>query len=158
MWWNRISPFLRPGPLAVMVFGLALATVGMPAVMADDDGLHSCSNRTLHGDYGFRMDGTVFLPGPAPNVGLRGLALARFDGRGNRSGLDFVTINGMPESDDWRPTTGTYHVNADCTATQEILFEDGATVNLRMIIVDGGRQILTIAEGKPTGSIGFRIR
>jgi hypothetical protein len=121
MKWNKI----RTPAAAAVGLALALATSGTPALRADDDGPKTCSNRTLRGDYGFTIGGTILPPSPAPALLLRGLALTRFDGHGNFSQVDFVTVNGAPSRTDWRPATGTYDVNPDCTGTAEINFPDG---------------------------------
>jgi len=119
----------------------------------------TCSNRTLRGDYGAAIDGAIVLPSPAPNILLRGLAMTHYDGHGNFSQVDFVTANGVPEVSDWRPATGTYQVNPDCTGTAEIHFDDGsASLNLRLVVVDRGRQLMTIVEGIPTGALGIKVR
>jgi hypothetical protein len=83
--------------------------------------------------------------------------MTHFDGHGNLSQVDFVTINGGPSGSEWRPGTGTYEVNPDCTGTAEIHFTDGQpTVNLRMVVVGGGRQVMNIVEGNATGATGIR--
>ena len=154
MRWNKI------GLPAAMAVGLALAqaTSGTPTLSADDDGPKTCSNRTLRGDYGAAIDGTILLPSPAPGL-VRGLVMQNFDGRGNSRGVDFVTLNGVPEGSDWRPITGTYDVNPDCTGTGEIHFNDGSPpLKLRLLVVDGGRQVMSIVEGNPVGSMGTRVR
>ena len=171
MRWNTINPkdapvggartrLLRRGLLAATAVGLALAQVtsGTPIVSADDDGPKACSNRTLRGDYGSKFEGEILLPSPAPRLLLRGLALGHFDGRGNYREVAFVTVNGVPEESDWRPATGTYEVNADCTATQEIHFNDGTSLSVRLLIVDGGQQIMSNVVGNPIGGIGIKVR
>ena len=155
MRWNRIST------LAAMAvgLGLALATSGMRALRADDDAPKACSNRTLRGDYGSTIDGTIVLPSPAPSLLVRGLAMQHFDGHGNSSQVDFVTLNGKPEGSDWRPGTGTYEINADCTGTAVINFNDGSpSLNLRLLVVDGGRQLMAVVEGNAVGSTGIKVR
>jgi len=154
MRWNKISL------LAVMVVGLALAQVtsGTPTLSADDDGPKACSNWTLRGDYGTKFEGAILLPSPIPSLALHGLALGHFDGHGNYSEVAFVTLNGVPEESDWRPATGTYEVNPDCTGSQEIRFNDGTSLKLRFLIVDGGRQVMTNVEGNPIGGMGIKVR
>jgi hypothetical protein len=172
MGWNSNNPkdapvgdtrtqLVRRGLLAAMAVGLALALVtsGTPTVGADGKGPKACSNRTLRGDYGFDISGTIILPSPAPSFLLRGLAMTHFDGHGSLSQVDFVTHNGVPVGSDWRPATGSYELNADCTGTAEIHFDDGSpSLNLRLVVVDGGRQVSTIVEGQPTGSTGIKVR
>ena len=85
--------------------------------------------------------------------------MTHFDGHGNFSQVDFVTVNGVPEMSDWRPATGTYEVNPDCTGTSAINFNDGSpSLNGRFVVVDGGRQIMGIVEGIATGGIGIKVR
>jgi hypothetical protein len=89
MGWNSNNPndapvgdtrtqLVRRGLLAAMAVGLALALVtsGTPTVGADGKGPKACSNRTLRGDYGFDISGTIILPSPAPSFLLRGLAMS----------------------------------------------------------------------------------
>jgi len=115
----------------------------------------SCSNETIRGDYGFRVDGQI-LAGPIAGV-LRGLAMTHFDGEGNLTQVDFSTINGVPRSQNWRPVVGTYSVNGNCTGTAKLIPSDGSpSINLRLIVVRNGREIDAIVEGNATGSIGIR--
>jgi hypothetical protein len=155
MRWNRIST------LAAMAagLGLALATSGTRALRADDDGPKTCSNGTLRGDYGSAIEGAIVPPSPAPSLLLRALNMSHFDGRGNSSGVDFATLNGVPERSDWRPVTGTYHVNADCTGTAQIDSDDGGPpLKLRLIVVVDGRRVMSIVEGNAVGAMAIRVR
>ena len=142
-----------------VALAFALAAPLVPSARADDDGPKGCSNRSLRGDYGFEIGGTVFPPSPAPSFLLRGVAMTHFDGRGNLSQVDFTTRNGVPMGTDWRPATGTYEINEDCTGTAEIVPEDGGQIiNLRLVVVDGGRRVMTIVVGNASGSTGIRVR
>jgi hypothetical protein len=150
----------RAMPLA-MAIGLA-ATLAVSIswrVTADEDersGEARCSNRTLRGDYGFSIDGQI-LAGPSPIL-VRGVAMTRFDGQGNLSQVDFVTLNGVGGTD-WRPATGTYDLNPDCTGTMELDFPDPSpTLRLRLVVVDRGREIRTVVENGASGSTGIRVR
>ena len=150
----------RTIPLA-MAIGLAgtLALGPGRSVRAqdDDDGGGLCSNRTLRGDYGFDIGGTI-LAGPRAGL-LRGVALTHFDGHGGLSQVDFVTNNGVPAGTDWRPGTGSYDLDSNCTGKAEISFTDGSpTLRLRLVVVRGGREIRTIVEGNATGSTGIKVR
>lgn len=154
---------LRSAIPVAMAAGLA-ATLGLSAVWsvtADDDsaGEGRCSNRTLRGDYGFDIGGQI-LVGPPNRLGLlRGVAMTRFDGHGNLTQVDFATFNGVPGWADWRDATGTYELNPDCTGTAEIVASDGSpALQLRLVVVDRGREIRTIVVGNPTGSTGIKVR
>jgi hypothetical protein len=117
----------------------------------------SCSNRTLKGSYGFSIDGTILAGTPNAFL-LRGVAMTHFDGRGNLSQVDFTTRNGAPMTPDWRPAVGTYALNADCTGTAQIIPGDGSpALNLRLVVVDRGREVRTIVVGNSSGSVGIRV-
>jgi hypothetical protein len=117
----------------------------------------TCSDRTLKGDYGFSIDGTILAGTPNAFL-LRGVAMTHFDGHGNLSQVDFTTRNGAPIGAGWRPAVGTYDINADCTGTAQIVPGDGSpTLNLRLVVVDRGREVRTIVVGNATGSVGVRV-
>jgi hypothetical protein len=115
-----------------------------------------CSDRTLRGDYAFAIDGTIVTPS-APLL-VRGVAMTRFDGHGNLSQIDFVTINGVAGGPDWRPATGTYEINPDCTGKAQILPAGAPPLNLRLVVGDRGRQVWTVVIGNATGSTGTKVR
>lgn len=115
-----------------------------------------CSDRTLRGDYAFAIDGTIFTPASA--LLLRGVAMTHFDGHGNLSQVDFVTLNGAAGGPDWRPATGTYEINPDCTGKAQILPTGAPPLNLRLVVGDRGRQIWTVVIGNATGSTGTKVR
>jgi hypothetical protein len=157
--------------LAVAVaFALALASGVQRRVSADEprgdseltdaDSLSrshvECSNRTLRGDYAFVIDGTI-LTAPSPLL-LRGVAMTHFDGNGNLSQVDFVTLNGVAGGADWRPATGTYEIDPDCTGKAQIIPVGAPPLNLRLVVGDRGRQLWTVVIGNATGSTGTRVR
>jgi hypothetical protein len=116
-----------------------------------------CSNRTLRGDYGFSIDGTILAGTPNAFL-LRGVAMTHFDGQGNLSQVDFTTRNGAPVSANWRTAVGTYDIDEDCTGSAQIIQADGSpTLNLRLVVVDRGREVRTIVVGNATGSVGIRV-
>jgi hypothetical protein len=160
MRFNDVVPFLPRAITLTAAAGLA-ATLALSApqrVTADNDGRgRGCSESTLRGDYGFSVDGQI-LAGPRPGL-IRAVAMSHFDGEGGLSQVDFATINGVPTGTDWRPGTGTYDINADCTGTARINFTDGSpTLRLRLVVADRGDLIRTIVEGNAVGSIGTRVR
>ena len=96
---------------------------------------------------------------PQPLHGASGVALTHFDGHGNLRQLDFVTRNGVPASPDWRPATGTYSIDSNCTGSAVISPADGSpSLNLRLVVIDRGRQVLTTVAGNSTNSIGTKVR
>jgi hypothetical protein len=123
---------------------------------ADAFSVSECSDHTLRGDYAFAIDGTI-LTAPSPLL-LRGVAMTHFDGHGNLSQVDFVTLNGVAGGPDWRPATGTYEINPDCTGKAQIIPAGAPPLNLRLVVGDRGRQIWTVVIGNATGSTGTRVR
>jgi hypothetical protein len=121
---------------------------------AADAAAPPCSNHTLRGDYGFVVSGTI-LGGPAP-VLLRGVAMTHFDGEGGLTQVDFATMDGVAGWPNWRPATGTYEVNADCTGRALIVPAFGPPLDLRLVVFDQGRQVATIVLGNATGSLGTK--
>jgi hypothetical protein len=160
MRFSDVVPFFPRAIALTTAMGLAAAlTLGAPGrATADNDGRgRGCSESTLRGDYAFSIDGQI-LAGPKAGL-LRGVAMTHFDGDGGLSQVDFTTINGVPIGTDWRPGTGSYEINADCTGKAQISFTDGSpTLKLRLVVADRGDQVRTIVEGNATGSLGVRVR
>ena len=86
------------------------------------------------------------------------MAITMFDGKCGLTQVDFTTINGVPRWSGWRPVTGSYTVNPDCTGSAELIPSDGSpALKLRLIVVKGGKEIHTVVEGNATGSVGYRV-
>src|ERR1700679_3354100 len=134
-----------------------LASVAIPpglgAVTSAQDP-HKGSNKTIKGEYAFRVSGEVFTA--AGLVYRDGIALTHFDGDHSLTQNDYVLANGVPVAG---PTdangfhtdeTGTYSVNENCTGQAEINFPtppggtSGAVLKLFLVISDDGRQLNTI--------------
>jgi hypothetical protein len=124
----------------------------------------SCTNRLIAGNYGFTIQGTK-LGGLGPTGQQVGVAMTEFDGKGNLTQIDTVTVAGEIVSD-WTHTaaTGTYSVNPDCTGTFTINFTDGRPpIVTNFVVVASGNEIDTVVTSAggsqgivATGSIGKR--
>ena len=147
--------------VALAMAGLLVAggtmIVGPRAAAQSPESQHAgCSNRTLRGSYAFAIDGTI-IAGPNRLL-LRGVAMTEFDGRGNLTQVDFTTVNGAAAGADWRPGTGSYEVNPDCTGTMQIVQSDGSpTLDLKLVVADRGRTVHNIVLGSATGAIGTKV-
>jgi hypothetical protein len=116
----------------------------------------ACSNRTLLGDYGTKLEGRIL----DPNLTLRTLVLAHFDGEGNITEVDHVVLNGMPPApeDEWRATTGTYTVNANCTGSATIAVLPGfPPLQYHFIVVKNGREILEVVDGNAVSGVAYKV-
>jgi hypothetical protein len=140
----RNSPFL-----------LALALVVSSPLMSHAS---ACSNSTIRGSYAFTIHGTIFLP-DGSTVLLDGLAKQTFDGNGNFTQVDAVADNGNL-TPGWRPGSGTYSVNPDCTGTQTIVIPGNPDVHLQFIVAQSGNTIhqVVIGPGVATTAEGERVK
>jgi hypothetical protein len=130
-----MNKWLYKGTLVAAVTALAL-TGAMNRAQAD-----TCSNRSLKGDYGVTISGHLgqTQSGLLP---LAGLAVTHFDGKGKLSQMDFTVVNGVPSGSEFaKDETGTYTVNSDCTGSATIHFPDGRQLDLKLVVVKGGREV-----------------
>jgi hypothetical protein len=113
-----------------------------------------CSNRTLFGDYGTKLEGTIL----GPNLTLRTLVLAHFDGEGNMTSKDYVVLNGLPPAEEWRQLTGTYTVNPDCTGSATVDVAPGQpSLRFHFIVVKDGQEILEVVDGSAVSGIAYKV-
>jgi len=127
----------------VLVIALAITVVGgLGSAFADDT---PCGNYTLHGSYGFTIDG-IKLAGNGPVGPQKGVAMAQFSGNGTFTQTDTVVIDGIVVADyTHTPANGTYTVNSDCTGDFTIIFTDGRPpVTTNFIVVNNGKEIDTV--------------
>ena len=105
-----------------------------------------CHTGMLSGEYSFRITGQI-LAGPLAGLD-NGVALVSFDGDGRMTSKDHVVLNGVQPVDEWRESSGTYTVNANCTGKAQINFADGRTPPLvYYFILTNSRQQLDIVVG-----------
>jgi len=102
--------------LIVKLAAPALLFAGLATAQTAASENLSCSNATLLGTYAFQITGQILAPPPAAGP-VAGVALTLFDGYGNLTQVDNVVHNGVAPVEDWRPATGTYTVNPNCTGT-----------------------------------------
>jgi len=134
---------------------LALALAASSAVTARAS---VCSNSTIQGSFAFTIHGTIFLPNGA-TILIDGIALQVFDGKGNVRQVDAVADNGFL-APGWRPGTGTYSVNSDCTGTETLVVPGMGDLHLQIIVAQGGNTIhqVVIDPGIATTAEGERVR
>ena len=82
-----------------------------------------------------------------------------FEGQGNMSLQDHTLINGAPQSDPFRFSSGTYTVNGDCTGVFVISFTDGTPdLHASMLVLDGGREIRDVVSDAGTAITAVGVR
>jgi hypothetical protein len=72
-----------------------------------------------------------------------GIAKTTFDGDGNLTQVDAVAVNGSI-AEVWRPGTGTYTLNPDCTGTMTLINEGQAPLRLAIVVSQSGNVIHTV--------------
>jgi hypothetical protein len=116
---------------------LASANLAVSAQQQEKEAQQPCSAHTLYGSYGYHGDGTILpnnidIPvGPYFSIGR-----ATFDGEGKFTwtSSDFPGV----------PLTGTYTVNADCTAALVFNFPEPIPPGTgNFVIVDQGKEMFT---------------
>jgi hypothetical protein len=150
-WW-QIQP--KENSMNALRIFAQLALLGTAATGAAH-ALGPCSNATLEGDYAFTITGQILAPAPAAGL-VAGVAKTHFDGHGNMTQIDHVVHNGVTPVEEWRPGSGPYQVNADCTGSMTITAEptdpaDGSPeLKLFFVIGENGKVIRTVVSGSPT--------
>jgi hypothetical protein len=139
--------------LSLFLLTLALAASSTLTAHAS-----ACSNSTIRGSYAFTIHGTISLPDGSTLL-IEGIDKITFDGKGNLTQVDAVATNGNL-APGWRPGTGTYSVNPDCTGTQTIVIPGMPDLHLQIIVAQSGNTIhqVVIDPGVATTSEGERIR
>jgi hypothetical protein len=102
-----------------------------------------CSNATLRGTHGFIVTGIRPATRGGPQVSIVGTALTTFRGDGTFDQFDNINVNSpdVPYQPD-RPGSGTYELKPDCSGSMS-LTAGGVTLELRITVVDHGREVLT---------------
>lgn len=139
--------------ISLLVLAFALSVVSTQTASAS-----VCSDASIRGSYAFTIHGTIFLPNGATLL-IDGVAKETFDGKGNETQVDAVATNGVL-TPGWRPGSGTYSVNPDCTGTQTIVVEGLPDLHLQFIVAQGGNTIhqVVIDRGVATTAEGERVR
>jgi hypothetical protein len=122
----------------------------------------TCSNKTLKGSYGGTISGmrpaaSVFPGGPGVQGQLEqsvGLILWIFDGEGgftqSINGKGAISGPGLELQ-----VSGTYSVNADCTGTVTSIIAGVPVAEIRMVVVNRGKEFRTyVVSPQPTMIVG----
>src|SRR6266404_1511977 len=88
--------------ISLLAFGMSALAQVENTTASSRSANRRCSNRTLSGDYGTIIEGTIL----GPNLPLRTISMAHYDGNGKLTSQDYVVLNGMPPAEEWRPASG----------------------------------------------------
>jgi hypothetical protein len=136
-----------------------LLTLVLAASSSSTAHASACSNSTIRGTYAFTIHGAIFLPNGSTLV-VDGIDKVTYDGKGNFTQVDAVATNGNLDAQGWRPGTGTYSVNPDCTGNQTIMVSGLPDLHLQFIVAQSGKTIhqIVIDPGFATTAEGERVR
>jgi len=115
---------------------------------------NGCSNGTITGTFVFTITGQILAPAAVAGP-VSGVAITTFDGGGNLTQTDHVLHNGVTPVEDWRPATGTYHVNPDCTGTFTFFpmpadaADSSPALKVYFVIGKNGTVINSVVSGSP---------
>jgi hypothetical protein len=133
----------KPG--GTMKLRTTVFLLGMILALSSAASAHpnECSNLTIKGTYAFTVHGQILTPG-GPLL-IDGIAKTTFDGHGNLTQLDAVAENGTL-AQIWRPGTGAYTLNSDCTGIMTIFNQDQPALHLAIVVSHSGDLIHTVVS------------
>jgi hypothetical protein len=137
---------------------LCLLTLGLAALSTLTAYARPCGNQTLKGTYANSLHGLIFIPGGSAPLVLAGVVKTTYDGNGTFTQVDAVSDNGSGVTG-WRPGSGTYSVNPDCTGTQTIVVAGMPDLHLQFVVSPSGNTLhfVVIDPGLATAGDSERI-
>ena len=117
--------------ISLLLLTLILAASSTLTAQARD-----CSNMTLKGTWANSIHGQLFLPDGSTLL-IDGIVKTTYDGEGNFTQVDAVADNGNI-TPGWRPGSGTYTVNPDCTGTSTVVVPGMPDLHLQFIVSPSG--------------------
>jgi len=106
----------------------------------------ACSNASLHGKYGFAINGTV-SGNPITAVGQ-----IATNGSGNLAGNESISDNGSIGN--LLAVLGKYAIKSDCTGTMTIQAKGRSKQNFNITVISGGKQIDMVQTDSGTTNLG----
>jgi len=156
MRWKSVSRISMVTIPIMMVCCLLVPASSMgPTARADNEDAKVCTNHTLHGDYGFALEGEILGPG----LQFRGIVMQKYDGKGNFTQVDHIVVNGAPPAEEWTPGSGTYSVNPNCTGSAVIIVPGNplSPINLHFVVVKQGTEIHQVVDANVVTAVGNKV-
>ena len=132
---NKLKTIVGHMKSRIWLFLLAFAVAASSTLAAHAS---ACSNATLRGTYANSIHGQLFLPNGVVLV-IDGIVKTTYDSEGNFTQVDAVADNGNL-TPGWRPGSGTYSVNPDCTGTSTIVVPGLPDLHLQIIVSPSGNK------------------
>ena len=133
-----------PASAVVILTACVALFIAVSAMAQPHPSLRTCSSETVSGNFGMLIEGIV----SGPNLQLRTVAMARFDGEGNLAEVSHVVLDGTPPAEEWKADTATYIVNPDCTGVVTFNTPPGAPpLVVHFVVTKNGAEILGVVDG-----------
>ncbi|HTT24690.1 MAG TPA: hypothetical protein VMG82_37585 [Candidatus Sulfotelmatobacter sp.] len=147
-------------PVMTIAGVLASAVSAMGQAATPKSLARQCSNRTLSGEYGCSVQGSLLnVPGLPPAATFVGVATSTFDGKGNVKGTEHVVVNGSSFNPGFDENSGTYSVNPDCTGTAVVNTPNSPVpLNLYFVILDDGKEFRQVLNSDALLTVCKKIR
>jgi hypothetical protein len=138
---------------------LLLLTLALAASSTLTAHASACSNMTIKGTYASTLHGQIFPADGSAPLTLTGVVMTTNDGKGNFTQVDAVGVNGNV-APGWRPGTGTYSVNPDCTGTGTLMIPGMPDIHTQFIVSQSGNttHFVVIDPGLATAGESERVR
>ncbi|HZQ53751.1 MAG TPA: hypothetical protein VFB14_16235 [Bryobacteraceae bacterium] len=154
--------YLTPMFLKAVVSTLAVTFVVLSSHPAraqseasDGDRSHNaCSDRTLLGDYGAKIEGTLSdLPG---KPSLTSVVFFHFNGDRTMTSKRYAVLDGKPVVPDWTddPGPATYELKPDCTGSADSV---NPPIKFHFVVVDHGRKLFLVIDGGATTGVAEKV-
>jgi hypothetical protein len=111
------------------------------------EGAATCTNLGVKHAYSFEATGIVIGIGQVA-VGGR----LTLNGTGSITGTETLSLNGSIHNS--VQTTGTYKINPDCTGSASITPKGLSTVNMNLVVVNAGKEIMAVETDTNTIVLG----
>jgi hypothetical protein len=146
--------------------GLSAVAFALLALTGTARAEGECSAATLRGSYAFSAHGELLgildtsVSPPMLNalttpIIIDGVAIQTFDGSGSFTRTDFLNTNGSPRAGQttFNPNQhGTYTVNADCTGTMHIVYDNGTVLDAQIALAENGKVVKGIISDETVPS------
>jgi len=140
-------------PAGAAPFALVVTSTGFLAAhllaegFAVKQGSATCTNAGVEGSFGFETTGVIVAgaPGTRPVAFIGELELSvNTSGEGVISGNVASSEDGTFLTFADEPVTGSYSIDSNCRGTATIVAKERSVMHFRLVVVDGGKEMLVV--------------
>lgn len=153
-----VTPTFLKAVVSTLALIFVLVSSGTARAQSEDSDAYrshtACTDRTLYGDYGAKVEGILSdVPG---KPSLTSLILFHFNGDRTMTSKAFAVLNGKPEQPDWpeEGSPGTYKIRSDCTGLVDVV---SPPITFHLVVVDHGRKFFLVLDGGATTGVAEKV-